>query len=519
MCTESSTQTMHPLYIFDIDYESYLYDNHYDENSTTNLKLRNEFEYLFFLLNKNENAILKTSTLFDQSYLNKLTSLGFIIPKFEYNIIITQNHHSFSYIYFWGCRQNKHVEMILNSKLTSANIGLQYKWGFQNGKIISTIEDIQRHINNPCYTDIDCWILKRPHGFSGRGNKYIWKSKFDVNVINNLLELSKQSINNNFIQHCNNFYTKTNMTTSNTANNDDFSHLSIPISMTGNNGILLLEPVYKRLFDIGTTFEFDEKGVFQRQFMVENYISPSDSFQGGCGAKSIELFKKYIQKKYNYCLNELEVTTQEIKDIYIRLGLSLGLETIYNIQIDSFVYIDPSSISCSSQNSLDFNTISNNNKTTNNNNSSNMNNSNTTTTTTDNNKFLPMQSYKLKLYPLVEVNYRKTMGLVIQSLADQFCCQVSSSQNQTYNSTLMSTINKSNHDNNSYKSTINNTLHSNTSNDETNDEYIDIIDWRLVKTNSSDDYEGNGYILLSPPNISKSLSTLSSYFKIIKFKC
>ena len=34
--------------------------------------------------------------------------------------------------------------------------------------------------------------------------------------------------------------------------------------------------------------------------------------------------------------------------------------------------------------------------------------------------FIYREEGELKLYPLVEVNYRKTMGLVIQSLADKF---------------------------------------------------------------------------------------------------
>ena len=34
--------------------------------------------------------------------------------------------------------------------------------------------------------------------------------------------------------------------------------------------------------------------------------------------------------------------------------------------------------------------------------------------------FVYVEDDVLKLYPLVEVNYRKTMGLVIQSLADKY---------------------------------------------------------------------------------------------------
>ena len=124
----------------------------------------------------------------------------------------------------------------------------------------------------------------------------------------------------------------------------------------------MLEPVYKRVFDIGTTFEI-ENGMIKRQFMVENFNSPSGGFKGGAGSTSVDKFKKYIHQKYAYSLDQLVETTREIAECYLKMG------AISNIQIDSFIYNDEG---------------------------------------------------KLKLYSLVEVNYRKTMGLVIQSLADKY---------------------------------------------------------------------------------------------------
>jgi hypothetical protein len=76
----------------------------------------------------------------------------------------------------------------------------------------------------------------------------------------------------------------------------------------------------------------------------------------------VDKFKKYILEKYHYSLDELEKITHEIADYYLKLGAKS------NIQIDSFIY---------------------------------------------------EKEGKLFLYPLVEVNYRKTMGLVIQGLADK----------------------------------------------------------------------------------------------------
>jgi hypothetical protein len=124
----------------------------------------------------------------------------------------------------------------------------------------------------------------------------------------------------------------------------------------------LLEPQYERVFDIGTTFVI-ENGVIKKQFMVENFNSVSGGFKGGAGSHDHDTFKKYIRNKYQYDLTELENITNKIVKTYIDLGATS------NTQIDSFVY---------------------------------------------------KEDGHLKLYALVEVNYRKTMGLVIQSLAEKY---------------------------------------------------------------------------------------------------
>ena len=125
---------------------------------------------------------------------------------------------------------------------------------------------------------------------------------------------------------------------------------------------VLLEPVFDRIFDIGTTFEISN-GNIQRQFMVENFNTSVGGFRGGAGSSNVDKFKKYIYEKFTYSLNGLEKITSEIAQKYLEMGATS------NIQIDSFVYEDHG---------------------------------------------------ELKIYPLVEVNYRKTMGLVIQAIADKF---------------------------------------------------------------------------------------------------
>ena len=61
-------------YKVDLDYESFLFDSNYTEDSVANLKIIREFEYIFFLVNQ-ENCILKNARDYEKNYLNKLKGL------------------------------------------------------------------------------------------------------------------------------------------------------------------------------------------------------------------------------------------------------------------------------------------------------------------------------------------------------------------------------------------------------------------------------------------------------------
>ncbi|MBC7713475.1 MAG: hypothetical protein H7177_09055 [Rhizobacter sp.] len=291
-------------YKVDLDYESFLFDPSYIENSPASLKVIREFEYIFFLVNK-EACVLKNARNYDKNYLTKLKNLDFTVPVL--------NPESKDTISWWGNRHDYALEQILNSKITSANLAQKNNWGFSQGALVKNTGEITAHLKK--FPDYKNWIIKRPHGFSGIGHY-----QFSSDNINKFI-LDKILI-----------------------------------------GEVLLEPLYQRVFDIGTTFEI-ENGNIKRQFMVENMNSSNGGFKGGVGASSVEKFKKYIQGKYNYSLDEYEKITQKIAQTWLASG------AVNNIQIDSFVYLE---------------------------------------------------NDEMKLYPLVEVNYRKTMGLVIQNLADKY---------------------------------------------------------------------------------------------------
>jgi hypothetical protein len=318
----------HKCYKVDIDYEQYLYLNDYDDSNPLYLKMIREYEYIYFLINDDVETSIKNYKLYDTSYLDYLKKFGFIIPKFLPD--------SKDYNCWWSFRHDKELEILLNSKLTSAQLSLDNtNYGFDKGKIVNSIDQIRQHFIK--FPEIDKWIIKDPNGFSGHGQKHFYK---------------KKSIDTNEYYFDENQILK-----------------YIPL-----NNKVLLEPVLDRIFDIGTTFEIND-GIITRQFMVENYISSSGGFAGGRASSNMNLFKSCINEKYNYSLDELEVITREIVEKYISMG------AISNIQIDSFVYYE----------------------TIHNNDCSNID-----------------RSRNMKLYPLVEVNYRKTMGKVIQSLADKF---------------------------------------------------------------------------------------------------
>lgn len=290
-----------------LDYEASLFDPNYLENNSNNHKIIREFEYIYFLIQK-EKSTLKNFKGYEKKYLDSLLKMGFVIPVFAPNAIQCE--------YWWGQHHNRALEQKLNSKLTSAAVAKENKWGFYDGAIIGNLEQLKSHLDKKPH--IKKWLLKSPHSFSGIGHFQFDSHSLTEIEKNIILKLKKE--------------------------------------------VFLLEPYYNRMFDIGTTFIIND-GIIEKKFMVENTNSLTGRFTGGIGANNINLFKNYIFKKYSYSLDELDLVTDEIAKYYLNLGAQC------NIQIDSFIYKE------------------------------------------DNN---------LKLYSLVEVNYRKTMGLVIQSLCEVF---------------------------------------------------------------------------------------------------
>jgi hypothetical protein len=301
-------------YLVDLDYESYLFNPNYHPNAPEFLKINKEFEYVFFIVNK-EKCILKNQRDYDKNYLNKMSKLGFVIP--EFNKVASNEER------WWGNHHDYDLEKKLNSKLTSAALAQEFNWGFKNGKIVKSLEELKNHLYDPSNQSFVEWIIKKPHSFSGQGHYRFSKDKINYFIIEKVL--------------------------------------TEPV---------LLEPLLERVLDLGTTFQLsgegkadDEDVKINKQFTVLNFNNEQGGFRGGAGSHDQKKLSDYVLNKFGIDLTLLYQETEKIAQKYIELGAKK------NIQIDSFYYKDP-------------------------------------------------LTKEVKPYFLCEVNYRKTMGLVIQSLAD-----------------------------------------------------------------------------------------------------
>ena len=126
-----------------------------------------------------------------------------------------------------------------------------------------------------------------------------------------------------------------------------------------------MEPLLRRVLDVGTTFLLNSEKKIEKQFSVLNFNNEQGGFRGGLGSHDQAKLRDYVLKNDKIDLNPLFSETKEIAQKYIEMGATK------NIQIDSFYYLDST-------------------------------------------------NQNVKPYYLCEVNYRKTMGLVIQSLAEKY---------------------------------------------------------------------------------------------------
>ena len=111
------------------------------------------------------------------------------------------------------------------------------------------------------FSGIKKWLLKKPFGFSGVGQKQFLAAAYSESLLAPFVGIFFQRI----VSEC----------------DKDMTLLA------GLGHPVLLEPCYDRVFDIGTTFVIED-GFVRRHFMVENFISEAGGFAGG-----IYTFRKF----------------------------------------------------------------------------------------------------------------------------------------------------------------------------------------------------------------------------------
>lgn len=299
-------------YLVNLDYESYLFDPNYHENSDQYLKINREFEYVFLPFAKTSDELI-THCMFSNNDLDRYHEFGFEIPKM---VLRKKQNVQNEIIYWWANKYNKELEIHLNSKLTSVDLAKMLGYGFENGTKVYTGQDIKNHINQ--FPRIENWILKNPFGMSGKGHYLFSKNQL------------------------------------------------VPEHIVKSR--VLLEPLYKRVLDLGTTYEL-ENGQIKNKFHVINFNNHIGQFKGAATSLKPQFWSNLFENVLKIDSEKVEYILDLIADHYLKMSPQ------NNIQIDSFFYLN--------------------------------------------------DEFKIEFYPLVEVNCRKTMGLVVNELAkkkpDLFC--------------------------------------------------------------------------------------------------
>jgi hypothetical protein len=130
------------------DYEMELF------SGTSNLKINQEFEYLYWWAEDNLLS-LSTNYSYPEQYLDYVQSL----VKGEVSISKDKGQ-----LNWWGELVDLKTEKVLNSKITSTQFAIEKNLCHPKTKIVTSQEEIQ-HLKN------DYYVLKNPYLMSGKGFK------------------------------------------------------------------------------------------------------------------------------------------------------------------------------------------------------------------------------------------------------------------------------------------------------------------------------------------------------------
>jgi len=139
---------------------------------------------------------------------------------------------------------------------------------------------------------------------------------------------------------------------------------SLPKALKKEDKLLILTPLYQRILDIGVYIEFDDSLKKVKTLIHQGYYDQKGQFKGGLVAKDHSSFQDYLTATYGISVSKLLEQNLEVFYHILKTYTSIGAKN--RIGIDAFFYYDSTG--------------------------------------------------KIQLYPLVELNYRKTMGLFLHSM-------------------------------------------------------------------------------------------------------
>jgi hypothetical protein len=256
------------------DFEISLFQKNYIQTAKTR-KLNEEFEFIYFFCSDKKSNLCPYKK-YEPDYLAYLISLGLDLPKMDCSYPIRN---------WWGNDQNLELARLLNSKITSHEVGKEHGLNPEGIIVIKSFEDISRHLKK---FNIKKWICRDPFGMAGSGS-----------IVFDVAELE--------------------------------SHEKY-ISKQLNDNPLILAPYFSRLMDLGFVFEDENFEV------TWNLNSMGGRFKGGIVFKNIDSLKLMIKERFQMDFGEILKTEKRIVEIFKKLG------NIEIIQVDSFIYSQEDSI-------------------------------------------------------------------------------------------------------------------------------------------------------------------------------
>ncbi|MFZ8933752.1 MAG: hypothetical protein ACO2ZP_07635 [Bacteriovoracaceae bacterium] len=165
-------------YFTNFNYEAQL-QNKVRSTTLSQKEINRNYEFVYFFMEK-EPSILINQNEYSQEYLEHISSLVLIVPRFQ----TIDDDVSF----WWGRLEDFELERKLNSKITSTKLAQRLKMCSAETELIFSEKELQQYINrNSSCKD---FFIRLPFSVSGqgcfryqKGSKVSKRVKFDEGII------------------------------------------------------------------------------------------------------------------------------------------------------------------------------------------------------------------------------------------------------------------------------------------------------------------------------------------------